>query len=308
MEFKGVFVGLTVKQVLTEELGFSKKAITALKSRPDGILLNGEHVTVRAVIKEGDVLCINYSDKESSHDRLVPSSSMPSVIYEDEELIAVNKPPFMPTHQSMGHFYDTLANSLALYFKEKGRPFVFRSVNRLDRNTSGIVLVAKDRLSSSKLSEQMKRDGIKKSYIAILGGVLPEDCGTVETYIRRKEKSIILRENCDADGGGKLAVTKYEVLSRADSLTLVKATPITGRTHQLRVHFSSLGAQILGDDLYGSPSSEIDRHALHAYELIFTHPNTNEEMTLLAPLPPDMERLIEKHFGKEHKFGERQKS
>lgn len=309
VEFKGAFVGLTVKQVLIEELGFSKKAITALKMRDDGILLNGEHVTVRAVIKEGDVLSINYSDKSSACEKLVPSSNMPSVIYEDDELIAVNKPPFMPTHQSMGHFYDTLANSLALYFAEQGRPFVFRSVNRLDRNTSGIVLVAKDRLSSSKLSEQMKHDGIKKSYIAILDGILPENEGIIKTYIRRKEKSIILREVCSPEEDGKIAVTKYEVIARSDDLSLVRATPITGRTHQLRVHFSHLGASILGDDLYGSPSNEIARHALHAYELNFTHPNTNEEMSLFAPLPPDMEVVIETHFGKElNYFGKREKS
>ena len=178
MRFENEFVGLTVKEILTDRLGFSKRAITALKSRPDGILINGEHVTVRATVKEGDVLCINCAD-ESDAEKLVPSSVLPDVIYEDNDLIALNKPPYMPTHQSQGHFYDTLANSLAYYFSLRGEPFVFRSVNRLDRNTSGVVIVAKNRLAASKLSNMMKRGEIKKTYLAILSGELAQDSGIV---------------------------------------------------------------------------------------------------------------------------------
>ena len=147
MKFENQFIGLTVKEILTNKLEFSKRAITSLKSKPDGILINGQHATVRAVIKENDVLIINSADEGDNHDKLVPSSTLPEIIYEDEDIICVNKPPFMPTHQSQGHFYDTLANSLAYYFSLQNRPFVFRSVNRLDRNTSGVVLVAKNRLS-----------------------------------------------------------------------------------------------------------------------------------------------------------------
>lgn len=299
MKFENKFIGLSIKEILIDELGFSKRAIAALKARPDGILLNGEHATVRAKVNEGDVLIINCEDMESNEEKLVPSSTSPDIIYEDEHIVAVNKPPFMPTHQSQGHFYDTLANSLAYYYIEQGRPFVFRSVNRLDRNTSGVVLVAKSRLAASKLSEQMKRDLIKKTYLAILDGNIEGDLGTIETYIRRAQESIIIREACGECEDGKIAITNYRVLARANGLTLVEAEPQTGRTHQLRVHFSHLGAPILGDDLYGSASPLIERHALHARKLNFVHPDSRKVISIQADLPSDMREIIEKNFGKE---------
>ena len=300
MRFENEFVGLTIKQVLTEHLGFSKRAITSLKHRDDGILLNGNHATVRAVITPGDVLEINIADTKGNEEKLVPSKALPDVIYEDDYIVSVNKPPYMPTHQSQGHFYDTLANSLANYYTLKGRPFVFRSINRLDRNTSGIVLVAKDRISSSNLSGQMKNDNIRKSYLAILDGDLPNNEGTIETHIRRREKSIILREVCEEQEDSKIAITKYRVLAKNNGLTLVLATPVTGRTHQLRVHFAHMGAQILGDDLYGKKSDIIERHALHACTLTFSHPADNKKMILHAPPPRDMEQIIVDTFGKDY--------
>ena len=299
MKFENQFIGLTVKEILINELEFSKRAITSLKAKPDGILINGQHATVRARIKENDILIINCDDEGDNYDKRVPSSTLPDIIYEDEDIICTNKPPFMPTHQSQGHFYDTLANSLAYYFSLQGRPFVFRSVNRLDRNTSGVVLVAKSRLASSKLSNQMKNDAISKTYIAILQGELENNEGIIETHIRRKEKSIILREVCNETEDSKIAITSYKVLAKKNGLSLVLATPITGRTHQLRVHFAHFGAQILGDDLYGEKSQLIDRHALHAYKLCFEHPESKQKMELWAPLPQDMKAIIEEFFGKD---------
>lgn len=299
MQFENKFIGLTIKEILSNELGFSKRAITSLKNRADGILLNGKHATVRAIIKENDILTININDENDNSEKLIPSATLPNIIYEDDDIIALNKPPFMPTHQSQGHFYDTLANSLAYYFTLQNRPFIFRSVNRLDRNTSGIVLVAKNRLSASKLSHQMKNDGISKTYIAILNGELPENEGIIETHIRRKEKSIILREVCQKTDDSKIATTSYKVIAKKNGLSLVLATPITGRTHQLRVHFAHMGAQILGDDLYGCASNLINRHALHAYTLRFKHPETNAEFELCAPLSDDMQHVINEYFGKD---------
>lgn len=299
MRFENEFVGLTVKEILTSKLEFSKRAIATLKSRPDGILINGMHATVRAMIKENDILEINIDDDTQSKEKLVPSSTLPDIAYEDDDIIVLNKPPYMPTHQSQGHFYDTLANSLAYYYSLQNRPFVFRSINRLDRNTSGVVLVAKNRLSASKLSSQMKSDTIKKTYLAILEGSLPENNSRIITHIKRKEKSIILRQVCDECEDSKIAITDYKVLAQANGLSLVSATPVTGRTHQLRVHFSHLGAQILGDDLYGTGSFAIGRHALHAYALEFTHPKTNEQIHISAPLPCDMVKVIEQNFGKD---------
>ncbi len=300
MQFENQFIGMTVKQILKEELGFSRKAITALKSRNDGILINGSHATVRAIISEGDILSINYDDTEISQKAAVLSSVLPNVIFEDDHIIAVNKPANMPTHQSHGHFGDTLANSLAYYYSQKRRPFVFRAANRLDRNTSGIVLISKDRVTASKLSDEIKSGKIQKTYIAVLDGYLPEDCGVIHTYIKRESESIITRCVCDEkDEGAKYAVTNYKVLKKANGLSLVLAMPVTGRTHQLRVHFSSLGAPIIGDDLYGNPSDLIDRHALHARSLSFSHPQSGESINLTAPLPEDMKKIIENNFGKD---------
>lgn len=296
MRFENEFVGLTIKELLTSRLGFSKRAIASLKNLADGILVNGKHVTVRYVIKENDVLELKTDDRDTNNEKLVPSSVLPDIIYEDDYIVAVNKPPFMPTHQSQGHFYDTLANSLAYYYAQKGKGFVFRSVNRLDKNTSGIVLVAKDRLTASKLSNQMKNDKIKKTYLAILKGELPEDEGVISTHIRRKEKSIIVREVCEEAEDSKIAITEYEVIAKANGLTLVKAAPVTGRTHQLRVHFAHIGAQILGDDLYGEASADISRHALHAYSLSFVHPQGEEHMQIIAPLPDDIKSIIKNNY------------
>ena len=145
----------------------------------------------------------------------------------------------------------------------------------------------------------MKNDGISKSYIAILQGNLENDEGIIETHIRRKEKSIILREVCDKTEDSKIAITTYKVLSKSNGLSLVLATPVTGRTHQLRVHFAHLGAQILGDDLYGEKSDLINRHALHAYKLCFEHPETKQKMELCAQLPNDMKAIIEHFFRKD---------
>lgn len=297
MRFENEFAGLTVKQVLTEHLGFSRNAITALKKRPDGILLNGHHATVRARISACDILEINFEDSVPSVHTIYEDAPMPDIIYEDERMFAANKPPHTPTHQSAGHYRDTLAASLGRYFHEMGRPFVFRAVNRLDKDTSGVVLIARDMVSCAHLGELMRGGGIKKTYLAILDGEVNLESGTVETYIRRKNESVMLREVCGADGGGQLARTEYRVLARGEGLTLVEAHPLTGRTHQLRVHFAHLGAPILGDGLYGSPSELIDRHALHACSLDIS--DGAENVHIEAKIPSDMACVIEKYFGKE---------
>ena len=299
MRIEGIYIGLTVKEILTDKLGFSKRAIADLKNRPDGITVNGEHVTVRKVLREGDILIINCDDEDLLNEKLIPSNVLPDIIYEDDDIVLINKPPFMPTHQSQGHFTDTLANSLAYHYALLDRPFVFRSINRLDRNTSGIVLVAKNRSSAAKLSEQMKNGEIRKTYLALLDGVLEQEQGRIETHIRRREKSIILREICEPCEDSQIAITDYRTIALCDGITLVETSPITGRTHQLRVHFSHLGAQILGDDLYGNKSNLIDRHALHAHKLTFKHPSSAQELTFFAPLPHDMKSIIEDKFGKD---------
>jgi len=284
---------------IIRELGISHSTLKKLKFADDGILLNGERITVRKTVCEGDILSLAVEDKETP-EKLCPSSVPLNIIYEDGELVAPSKPPFMPTHQSHGHFTDTLANALAYKYANEGTPFVFRPINRLDRNTSGIVIVAKNVISAAALSESMRRREIKKSYIAILDGTLPEGEGIIDNYIRRAKESVIVREICDGSAeGADRAVTKYKVLASNGGYTLVLAEPLTGRTHQLRLHFAHLGASILGDSLYGKESELIARHALHASAVALPHPTTKQLLTLRAPLSEDMRTIAVKLFGEE---------
>ena len=286
--------GKTVKEILRFDIGLSLAFTKQLKFLDGGIILNGEHVTVRKTVCEGDVLELATEDLEQTD--LCPANIPVSVIFEDEYMILPNKPANMPTHPSHNHRGDTLADALAYKYQQEEKPFVFRAISRLDRNTSGILLIAKDRISASKLSKSMKNGEFEKQYIAILDGHPKDDCGIIDTYIKREAESIIFRKVCGKDEGGDHAVTEYKILAKSENHSLVLALPKTGRTHQLRVHFAHIGAPILGDDLYGKPSDKIDRHALHAYSLTFPHPMTQKSVTYKAPLNDDMEKLTFKLF------------
>lgn len=293
--------GKTVLTFLRHTVGISGAMLRHLKYIPDGIEVNGSHVTVRHVLLCGELLSIKSEDCAPS-ESIVPSDIEIDIAYEDEDIVVPDKPPFMPTHPSHGHFDDTVANALCKRYENSGAPFVFRPINRLDRNTSGLVLIARNRMAASRLSEAMKRGEIRKEYIAILDGMLPSLEGEIETYIKRAEKSIIVRCVCGEDEGGDYALTRYKVLFSDGVHTVVRAAPITGRTHQLRVHFAHLGAPILGDDMYGKESEHISRHALHAERLSFPHPKDGREMTLESPLPKDMRELLDNLFSEEIKF------
>jgi 23S rRNA pseudouridine1911/1915/1917 synthase len=286
--------GALLRTYLTGHLGLSRRLLTRLKARPDGILLGGIPVTVRAILHAGDVLTLATEDDEATpRGHIVPSATLPDVLYEDDDILVCNKPALMPTHPSHGHFDDTLANAVARYALDNtGEIGVFRPVNRLDRNTSGIVLIAKHQVAAAKLSQAMQQGLIQKQYLALLEGTLLERQGTIRASIRRAQESIITREICPPDApGAKEAVTHYRVIACYHLpgglvRTLVSARPITGRTHQLRLHFAHMGAPIVGDDMYGLPSplKTPDHHILHAYALTFPHPQTGRMMTLVAPL------------------------
>ena len=290
--------GKTVKEVLRYGVGLSLAFTKQLKFLDNGIMLNGERVTVRKVVSEGDVLFLATEDIQREG-VLTPVSIPLDIVFEDEYIVLPNKSANMPTHPSHNHRGDTLADALAYKYQEEGVPFVFRSISRLDRNTSGLVLIAKDRISASRLSDAMKSGNITKKYITILDGELQDDEGIIDTYIKREAESIIFRKVCSEGEGGDRAITKYKVLERRNGYSLVLASPITGRTHQLRVHFSYIGAPILGDDMYGSASPIITRHALHALSLQFVHPRTQEEMTAFAPPKEDLANLIVEIFGED---------
>ncbi|MEE0969500.1 MAG: RluA family pseudouridine synthase [Clostridia bacterium] len=294
IEIDEKYDGITVLQILKKELHLSSKMISSLKRRDNGITVSGKHVTVRKTVSYGDILSIEVEDTEDN-ENLVKTEMPLDIIYEDDEIILVNKPPMLPTHPSHGHFDDTLANGVA--FHMRNQPFVFRAVNRLDRNTSGLVLIAKNRLSASRLYSSMQKGDICKEYIALLCGVPCERDGRIDTYIRRKEASIITREVCGKLSDSSRAITDYSTLVHNGKISVVSAKPITGRTHQLRLHFAYIGTPIIGDDLYGTTDTEfnINRQALHAVRLTFPHPITKEKMVFSAPIPLDMKEIIIKN-------------
>lgn len=287
--------GKSVLYILQKTLCLSSGMIRHLKFLDDGITVDGERVTVRRVLREGEVLTLNTSDTENT--QIIKPVELPlAIAYEDADMVIPDKPAFMPTHPSHDHYEDTVANALAFRYKDEKEHFVFRPVNRLDRNTSGLLIIAKNRIAAAKLTKAMQEKRISKKYIAILDGVIEDDGGVIDTYMRRTAESIIVREVCEACEGADRAITEYRVICRSDRYTVVEAEPRTGRTHQLRVHFAHLGAPIVGDDLYGKESEHIPRHALHSHSLTLPCPTSKEMMTVRAPLPADMQGLLEKLF------------
>lgn len=289
--------GKILRELLQRQLRLSGSFLRHLKFCEDGILLNGEPATVRKILHTGDLLTLAVEDR-APQEKLEPVPLALPLVYEDEDVAVPDKPAGMPTHPSCNHHDDTVANALAYYYREAEIPFVFRPVNRLDRNTSGLLLVARNRIAAARLAGAMQRREIHKQYLAVLDGVPEAPSGTIRTWMRRTRQSVILRENCP-EGQGELALTEYRVLCRSGDHALVLASPLTGRTHQLRVHFAGIGAPITGDDLYGTPSGQIGRHALHACTLSFPHPADNRRISLYAPLHEDMRRLTEHFFGRE---------
>ncbi len=268
-------------------IGVSASLLARLKRDPRGILLNGEHVTVRAVVQAGDLLELAIEDTEPSL-HIVPTRLDFEILLETPDFLAVNKPAGMPTHPSHGHFEDTLANALAYYFSERNRPFCPRFINRLDRDTTGVVLVALHALSAASLSRAMAAGEIKKTYLALAHGKITAPT-VIDSDIRRAKESIILREAC-ARGEGDFAKTVVEPLASNREVSLLHLKPETGRTHQLRVHLASVGHPLLGDRLYGKQDDGFLRHALHAATLSFGFGGRRYEVK--APLPADMKQRI----------------
>ncbi len=275
--------GKEIKEILSSYLKLSKEIIKQLKTEDNGILLNGEKAYVIKKVSTNDNLTVNI--REKFMDNIPPEDIPINILYEDEDILAVNKPRSMPTHPSLNHYTDTLANGVMYYYKNL--PFTFRAITRLDRDTSGIVLIAKNVLSAHLLGIEMKNKRIKKNYVAVINGSPADKEGIISAPIKRAKEGIILR--CVAPDG-KEAVTEYKVVSEWENLSLVSLSPLTGRTHQLRVHMSHIGHPIYGDDLYGAPQkNEVLR--LHCKEITFIHPFLKREIKIEAPLPEDISNL-----------------
>lgn len=290
--------GRTVLSFLKSKLKISSSALTSLKFDESGITVNGSHVTVRYVLRENDILAINEKDSFDDVNETVEAHNIPlDIVFENDDIMVINKPPYMPTHPSHNHTNDTLANAISYLYAQRGLPLVFRPIGRLDRNTSGISLVAKHSISASFLSYARHHNGIIKKYVAILEGKIEND-GSVQriiTHMKRMENSVIVRCVSDGDDPDSFeAVTDWRLLYTDEKISVVEATPITGRTHQLRVHFAHIGHPILGDDIYGTPSEHISRHALHAGSLSIFMPYTDDLREFISDPPDDMQEAFKK--------------
>lgn len=285
-----ISTGLRIEQYLRRQ-SYSYQNLTQLKKMPESILINGVWSYMRTPLKNGDVLTVHIREQESSPN--IPPVKHPlDIVYEDEDIIVVNKPAGMPVHPSLNNYKNTLANALMYYFREQGKPFIFRCTNRLDRDTSGLTVVAKHMVSSGILSKMGVRHEITREYLAIVRGSLKPSEGTINAPIGRTGSSLIERK-IDFEKG-EHAVTHYHVAKEKNGHSLVSLILETGRTHQIRVHMKYIGHPLIGDYLYNPDMEYIDRQALHSYRLSFTHPITGEKMEFTAPLPEDMRKIIAK--------------
>lgn len=281
--------GLTVDRFLRSK-GYSNNLLIHLKKNDQAVRIAGQHVYTNHVLTKGEVLCIRIFEEESSPN-IVPSPIKLNIVYEDEDLFIINKPADMPIHPSQGNHDNTLANALAWLYQEKGEPFVYRAINRLDRDTTGLLILAKNMLSACILASMVKNRQIHREYLAIADGILPAR-GTIDAPIARAEHSTIERV-VDFERGEQ-AVTHFRRLSVHNGLSLVSLKLETGRTHQIRVHMKHLGYPLLGDFLYHPDYRYIKRQSLHSYRLKFPHPITGEPMEFLAELPEDMRKILER--------------
>lgn len=261
--------------------GYSRHVIIHLKKTENGILLNGEWAYVGQFLKEGDHLEIRIIESESS-EQIVPAELPLDIVYEDEDLLIINKPADMPIHPSINNYDNTLANALMWYYQQKGETFVYRCINRLDRDTTGLLIVAKNMLSGGILSDMSKKREIHREYLAIAEGEVPQE-GVIDAPIARKEESVI--ERCVDFEKGDRAVTHYWRLDYRNGYSLVRLKLETGRTHQIRVHMKYIGYPLTGDYLYNPDYRILDHQALHSWKLAFRHPVTGAQMQFKADPP-----------------------
>ena len=274
----------TVESYLKKR-GYSHPILVQLKKTQNGILVNQKWAYVKTILNPDDKLEIHLEETASS-EHIVPVELPFSIVYEDEDILVVNKPADMPIHPSINNYENTLANAVAYYYKKQGETFIFRCINRLDRDTTGLLIIAKHALSASILSKQMKAREIRRTYLAVCKGQLPAEVGIINAPIARKADSAI--ERCVDFSNGESAVTHYRVRYYQNGYSLVELHLETGRTHQIRIHMQYLGNPLPGDYLYCPDYAKISRTALHSYRLAFCHPITGKRMDFYAPLPTDM--------------------
>lgn len=283
---------MLIREYLQVVKQFSRRMIIAAKSENGHILVNGEPKTVRYQLNEGDILTIVLPPERKGEDMKAEDIPL-DIVFEDDDLLVLFKPAGIATMPSLNHRNGTIANGILNYYAKKNIPYTVHIVTRLDLNTSGLMLVAKHRFSHSLLSAAQIEGKIRRKYKAIIHGHLDNKAGVIHAPIEREEGSIIKRAVMET---GKDAITSYKVEKELNEDTLVHVELITGRTHQIRVHFSYLGHPLVGDDLYGgSLKKEMTRQALHCFEISFMHPFKKQVMTFQLPLPNDMAQYVLNH-------------
>ncbi|MGN1270130.1 MAG: RluA family pseudouridine synthase [Clostridia bacterium] len=279
----------TLKEVLKAEFNMSDRLLLKLK-KLQKIYLNGKFTYITHSIKPNDIIeC--YLDDEEDNSNIVATQMQLNIIYEDEAFLIINKPAGIPVHPSMEHYTDSLSNGVKFYFNKINLKKKIRPVNRIDKDTSGIVIFAKNEYIQECLVKQMKSNNFVKKYIAVVEGHLDKKSGVINAPISRKRDSIIERQISE---NGDTAITHYTVLNSSSTFDVVECILETGRTHQIRVHFSHICHPLLGDTLYGNSSPFINRQALHAYKVEFIHPISKEKLEFTATIPNDIEKLLYK--------------
>ncbi len=278
---------ISLYDFLRLNLGLTKKQIRQVKFHDPGILVNGKREFVTARLLPGDVVEVDVEGNAQPKPLFLNPSPL-QILYEDEDLIAVNKPAGVPSHPGGIHQTDTLVNMLLYYFHGKGESLVVRPAGRLDKETSGVILFSKNQAAAGRLVKQRERGLFGKAYLAVAEGRFPEKEGTIDLPLRRDPgnacRVIVSPE-------GKEAHTIYRVLEEHENGSLLSVRIETGRMHQIRVHMAASGHPLVGDPLYGRPSGRISRTALHAWKLTCRQPFTEEPLTFEAPLPEDMKVL-----------------
>ena len=275
-----------INQILKQEFKLSARLMHKVISNKL-VLLNNIPIDTRTTPDKGDIIKVDLNYEEEN-DNIVPTKMELNILYEDDSLLILNKPAGLAVHPSILHFANSLSNGVRFYFDSIGLKKKIRPVNRLDLDTSGIIIFAKNEYIQECLIKQMNSHTLEKEYIAIVSGILNEKSGTINLPISRKEGSII--ERC-VSKDGQIAITDYSVIKELDNISVVKCVLKTGRTHQIRVHFSSIGHPLIGDFLYGSKSDLINRQALHSYHISFIHPISNKIIDIYCELPEDMKKI-----------------
>ena len=286
LKYKVENENLTINQILQNNLKVSSRLLYKIVKN-NCIFLNGKECDTRNIASPNDIITINF-DYSEDNSNIVPTEMDLNIVFEDDWLLIVNKPAGIATHPSVLHFSDSLCNGVRFYFDSISLKKKIRPVNRLDLDTSGIIIFAKNEYIQECLIQQMNSHILKKEYIAIVSGILNDKSGTINLPISRKDGSII--ERCISEDG-QIAITDYSVIKELDNMSVVKCVLQTGRTHQIRVHFSAIGHPLIGDFLYGSKSDFINRQALHSYHISFIHPISNKIINIYCELPDDMKKI-----------------